>query len=110
MDQLCECVLKGEWPIVSKAAEALLQSQLAANSPMSAGVGDVDMASLPPGYPVGEDGLPEDPSKAFKLKRVSPPNTLSLVGNVTHLQYNDGRKINLFRLKSQNIKSLTFFL
>ena len=86
MDQLCECVLKGEWPIVSKAAEALLQSQLAVNSPMSAGVGDVDMASLPPGYPVGEDGLPEDPSKAFKLKRVSPPNTLSLVGNVTHLQ------------------------
>ena len=71
LDQLSECVLKGEWPIVSKAAEALLQNQLAANSPMSAGVGDVDMASLPPGFAVGEDGQPEDPSKAFKLKRVS---------------------------------------
>ena len=71
LDQLCECVLKGEWPVVSKAAEALLQSQLAANSPMSTGLGDVDMASLAPGFAVGDDGLPEDPSKAFKLKRVS---------------------------------------
>ena len=71
LDQLSECVLKGEWPVVSKAAEALLQSQLAANSPMSTGLGDVDMASLAPGYAVSEDGLPEDPSKAFKLKRVS---------------------------------------
>lgn len=74
LDQLCECVLKGEWPIVSKVADALLQNQLAANSPMSAGyggLGDVDMASLPPGFALGEDGLPEDPSKAFKLKRVS---------------------------------------
>ena len=74
LDQLCECVLKGEWPIVSKVADALLQNQLAANSPMPAGypgLADVDMASLPPGFAVGEDGLPEDPSKAFKLKRVS---------------------------------------
>ena len=71
MDQLCECVLKGEWPIVSKAAEALLQSQLAANSPMSGGVADMDMAALPPGFALNEDGLAEDPSKAFKLKRVS---------------------------------------
>ncbi|KAL9976050.1 hypothetical protein ACROYT_G013284 [Oculina patagonica] len=73
LDQLCDCVLKGEWPIVSKVADALLQNQLAANSPMSAGypgLGDVDMASLPPGFAVGEDGLPEDPSKAFKLKRL----------------------------------------
>lgn len=74
LDQLCECVLKGEWPIVSKVADALLQNQLAANSPMSSGypgIADVDMASLPPGFAVGEDGVPEDPSKAFKLKRVS---------------------------------------
>lgn len=71
MDQLCECVLKGEWPIVSKAAEALLQSQLAANSPMSGGVADMDMAGLPPGFSLNEDALAEDPSKAFKLKRVS---------------------------------------
>lgn len=73
LDQLCECVLKGEWPIVSKVADALLQNQLAANSPMSAGypgIADVDMASLPPGFAVGEDGVPEDPSKAFKLKRL----------------------------------------
>ena len=71
LDQLCDCVIKGEW-LVSKVAEALLQNQLAANSPMSySGLGDVDMASLPPGFAVGEDGLPEDPSKAFKLKRVS---------------------------------------
>lgn len=70
LDQLCGCVLKGEWPVVSKAAEALLHSQMAANSPMSAGHGDMDMAPLPPGLVVGEDGLPEDPSKAFKLKRL----------------------------------------
>lgn len=66
--------MKGEWPIVSKVADALLQNQLAANSPLSGGypsLGDVDMASLPPGFAVGEDGQPEDPSKAFKLKRVS---------------------------------------
>ena len=82
MDQLCECVLKGEWPVVSKAAEALLQNQLAANSPMSSSLGDVDMVSLPPGLAVGEDGLPEDPSKAFKLKRVSPSNiSVENVGN-----------------------------
>jgi len=41
---------------------------------MSSSLGDVDMVSLPPGLAVGEDGLPEDPSKAFKLKRVSPSN------------------------------------
>lgn len=71
LDQLCECVLKGEWPVTSKATEALLHSQMAANSPTSAGHGDVDMAPLPPGFAVGEDGLREDPSKAFKLERVS---------------------------------------
>ena len=81
LDQLCECVLKGEWPIVSKVADALLQNQLVANSPLSGGypgLGDVDMASLPPGFAIGEDGQPEDPSKAFKLKRVSVVSTSSL--------------------------------
>ena len=73
LEQLCECVLKGEWPAVVKS-EALLQSQLAASSPMSTGypgLGDVDMTSFPPGFAMNEEGLPDDPSKAFKLKRVS---------------------------------------
>ena len=80
--------MKGEWPIVSKVADALLQNQLTANSPLSGGypgLGDVDMASLPPGFAISEDGQPEDPSKAFKLKRVSvylnqkPPWTITVL-------------------------------
>lgn len=93
LDQLCECVLKGEWPIVSKVADALLQNQLVANSPLSGGypsLGDVEMASLPPGFAIGEDGQPEDPSKAFKLKRVSVCINI-LLGFSTASQYGYNR-------------------
>ena len=75
LDQLCDLVINGEWPVVEKPD--LIQMQMAVPSPTLAGFsglgGDLDMGGVAPPFGVaGEDG--ENPSKAFKVKRVRVRN------------------------------------
>ena len=76
LDQLCDLVINGEWPVVEKPD--LLQMQIAVPSPTMAsfsGFGaDLDMGGVASAYGItGEDG--ENPSKAFKVKRVRVRNS-----------------------------------
>ena len=75
LDQLCDLVISGEWPVVEKPD--LLQMQMSVPSPTLAGFSglgaDLDMGGVASAYGItGEDR--ENPSKAFKVKRVRVRN------------------------------------
>lgn len=76
LDQLCDLVINGEWPVVEKPD--LLQMQMAVPSPTLTGFSgfgaELDMGGVASAYGVsGEDA--ENPSKAFKVKRVRVRNS-----------------------------------
>jgi hypothetical protein len=68
LDQLCDCVLKGVWPVRPKP-EPIISSQLGVASPSTTISNMVDMDMMHPGLLL--DGTSkDDSSKAFQVQRV----------------------------------------
>ncbi|KAK3733995.1 hypothetical protein QZH41_009861 [Actinostola sp. cb2023] len=68
LDQLCDCVRKGIWPVRPKP-EPLLPNQLGVTSPtVLSNMVDMDSAMMHPGLLL--DGSKDDSSKAFQVQRI----------------------------------------
>lgn len=69
LDQLCDCVIKGVWPVKPKP-EPVIPNQLGVASPSTALSNMVDMDMMHPGMILDGAGK-DDSSKAFQVQRVS---------------------------------------